>query len=190
MRALRRVVNGIALLVTGGLGVTFILGGVGVLSFGSISPYFDRSPGTIFLIILGAFLLLNAIRFLVDAADERIRSGSFARQTEGGRVALTAFAIRELVSGILRDELGLERFHVRLAHRGDGIGITVRVTLSPSQRVTSISERIQSVLARQVSERTGVAVNDVSILVRSIRSQGNSRTQQREEIIHAPDSER
>ena len=41
---------------------------------------------------------------------------------------------------------------------------TVRVTLAPTQRVTSISERIQSVLARQVPERTGIEVSDVSIL--------------------------
>jgi len=189
MRAIRRVANGIALLVTGGLGVTFILGGAGVLSFGSISPYFDRSPGTVFLILLGAVMLLIAAQFLVVAADERVQSTAFARQAEGGRVALTAHAIRELVSGILRDELGLERFHVRLSHRGEGVSITVRVTLSPSQRVTSVSERIQSVLARQIPDRTGVSVSDVSILVRSIRSQGTTR-KAREEIIHAPDSER
>ena len=189
MRAIRRVVNPVSLVVIGGLGVTFILGGAGVLSFGSISPYLDRSPGTIFLIILGAFLLLNATQFLVAAADERIRAGAFARQADGGQVALTASAIRELVSGILEDELGLDRFRVRLSHRGDGVGIAVRVTLSPNQRVTAVSERIQNVLAQRIPDRTGVAVNDVSILVRSIRSQGNKPTT-REEIIHAPDTER
>lgn len=189
MRAFRGVAHAVAFVVTGGLGVTFILGGAGVLSFTSISPYFDHAPGTIFMIILGAVLLLVATQFLVAGADERIRSGAFARQAEGGRVALTAFAIRELISGILHDELGLERYHVRLAHRGEGVAITVQVTLSPSQRVTSVSERIQSVLARQIPERTGVAVSDVSILVRSIRSTGNARTK-REEIIHARDAER
>jgi len=192
MRAFRGVANLVALIVTGGLGVAFIVGGVGgarFLSFSSITPYFDRVPGTIFLIAVGAILILIAVRFLIAAADERVRAGVFARKADGGHVAVTGFAVRELVSGILRDEIGLDRFHVALQHRGGGVAITVRVTLTPDQRVTSVSERIQSVLARQVPERTGVEVSEVSILVRGIRTFGRSRAA-REEIIHARDVER
>jgi len=189
MRVIRGVANLLALAVTGGLGVTFIIAGLGGLSFASITPYFDRAPGTIFLILVGVALVLVALRFVVATADERVRAGTFARDAEGGRVALTGFAVREFISGILQDEIGLERFHVSLHHRGGGVAITVRVTLSPTQRVTSISERIQTVLARQVPERTGIDVTDVSILVRGIRPLGRSRIS-REEIIHAPDLDR
>jgi len=192
MRVFRGVANVVALIVTGGLGVTFIVAGVGasgLLSFASVTPYLDRVPGTIFLIVVGAVLVLIAVRFLIAAGDERVRAGIFAREADGGRVALTGFAVREFISGILRDEIGLDRFHVGLEHRRGGVAITVRVTLSPDQRVTSVSERIQSVLARLVPERTGVEVSEVSILVRGIRTLGRGRTP-REEIIHAPDVER
>jgi uncharacterized alkaline shock family protein YloU len=189
MRVIRGVANVIALVVSGGLGVTFVIAGAGGISFASITPYLDRVPGAIFLILVGAVLILVALRFVIAAADERVRAGVFARDAEGGRVALTGFAVREFISGILQDEIGLERFHVALQHRRGGVAITVRVTLSPSQRVTAISERIQSVLARQVPERTGIDVSDVSILVRGIRPLGRSRIA-REEIIHAPDIDR
>jgi len=192
MRVFRGVANFIALVVTGGLGVTFIVAGIGrsqTLSFASVAPYFDRSPGTAFLIVVGAILILIAVRFLIAGADERVRAGVFSREADKGRVALTGFAVKEFISGILRDEIGLDRFHIALQHRGGGVAITVRVTLSPEQRVTAVSERIQSVLARQVPERTGVEVTDVSILVRGIRPLGRHRVA-REEIIHAPDLER
>jgi len=189
MRVIRGIANVVALVVTGGLGVTFIVAGLGGLSFASITPYLDRTPGTIFLILVGVVMILVALRFVVASADERVRAGIFSRDADGGRVALTSYAVREFISGILRDEIGLDRFHVGLQHRRGGVAITVRVTLSPTQRVTSISERIQSVLARQVPERTGIDVSDVSILVRGIRPLGRSRVP-REEIIHAPDLDR
>jgi uncharacterized alkaline shock family protein YloU len=189
MRVFRGVANLVALAVTGGLGVTLIIAGAGGISLGSVTPYLDQVPGTIFTILVGVVLVLIALRFVIAAADERVRAGVFARDAEGGRVALTSYAVREFISGILRDEMGLDRFHVGLQHRRGGVAITVRVTLSPSQRVTSISERIQSVLARQVPERTGIDVSDVAILVRGIRSTGRNRGP-REEIIHAPDIDR
>lgn len=189
MRVFRGVANLVALLVTGGLGVTFILGGAGMLSFSSITPYLDRVPGTIFLILVGVALLFAGISFLMASAEELFRAGVFARESEGGRIALTSFAVKEYVSGVLRDEIGLDHFRVQLKRCGDGVAITVRITLSPDQRVTEVGGRIQSVLAREVPGRTGVGVSDVSILVRGIRSLGKPRPE-REEIIRAPDVER
>jgi uncharacterized alkaline shock family protein YloU len=191
MRIIRGLANLVALTVCGGLGATLIVAGAGRISLRSIAPYLDRSPGSVFEIVVGVILILVALRFVIATTDERIRASMFARNADGGRVALTSYAVRELISGILREEIGLDRFRVSLRHRGAGVAITVRVALTASQRVTSISERIQSVLARQVPERTGVEVTDVSILVHSIRSSGRGRGRgSREEIIHAPDYDR
>jgi len=175
MRVLRGVANLVALAVTSGLGITLIVAGAGVLSLASVSSYLDRMPGSVFVILVGASLILISVRFLVASADERIAAGLFAREGGGGRIALTSYAVREFISGILRDEVGLDQFRVHLEHRRDGVGITVRITLLHSQRVTEIGEQIQSVLAREVPERTGVDVSEVSILVRGIRPHGRGR---------------
>jgi uncharacterized alkaline shock family protein YloU len=175
MRILRGLAGLIALVVTGGVGVTLILGGAGVISFASITPYLDRVPGTIFLILIGVVLVLSAVRFLIASARERESTGVFSRESEGGEIALTSFAVREFIRGILRDELGLDQFRVGLERREDGVAITVKIALSHEQSVTEVGQRIQSVLAREVPGRTGVGVAGVSILVRGIRALGKSR---------------
>jgi len=176
MRVLRGVANVIALAITGGLGVTLIVGGAGGLSFSSLTPTLDRLPGSAFVIVVGVLLLLVAVFFLVASADARISGAVFAREGVGGRIALTSYAIREFISGILRDEVGLDRFRVILGHRNDGVVITVRLSLTHDQRVTDVGERVQTVLAREIPERTGVDVSEVSILVRGIRPLGRSQS--------------
>lgn len=175
MRILRGVARLVALVVTGGVGVSFIVGGSGVISFASITPYLDRFPGTIFLILVGAVLILSAVRVLIPGADEQGGVGVFSRESEGGEIALTSFAVREFIRGILRDEVGLDQFRVGLERREDGVAITVKITLSHDQSVTDVGQRIQTVLAREVPARTGVGVAGVSILVRGIRALGKNR---------------
>lgn len=175
MRILRGVASFIAVVFTGGVGVTLIVGGAGVISFASITPYLDRVPGTIFLILVGVALILSAIRFLIACADEQMGARVFSRESEGGEIALTSFAVREFIRGILRDEVGLDQFRVDLERREDGVAITVKITLSHDQSVTDVGQRIQTVLAREVPERTGVGVAGVSILVKGIRALGKGR---------------
>jgi uncharacterized alkaline shock family protein YloU len=169
MRSVRVVAHLVALAVTGGLGVTFIIGGAGGISFSSVWEFLGDAPGTILLIVVGVLLLAVAVRFLLAIADERLAAALFSRQGDFGRIELTPYAVREFISGVLRQELGIDRFRVQLDHRGGGVAITVRTTLSPDQRVTEVGERIQRELARHVPERTGVDVHEVSVVVRSIR---------------------
>jgi hypothetical protein len=175
MRILRGVASLIAAVFTGGVGVTFIVAGAGGISFASITPYLDRVPGTIFLILVGVVLILSAIRLLIASVDERTGSGVFSRESEGGQIALTSFAVGEFIRGILRDEVGLDQFRVGLERREDGVAITVKITLSHDQSVTDVGQRIQTVLAREVPARTGVGVASVSILVKGIRALGRGR---------------
>jgi len=61
-------------------------------------------------------------------------------------------------------------FRISLSHDVDGVGIFVRTTLSPTQKVTEVGERIQRELGTHVVERTGVEVSDVVVHVHSIRA--------------------
>jgi len=169
MRNLRFLGNFISLLVTAGLGVFMIVVGASGGAFPGLSPLIGRAGGEAVTILIGALLVMAGTRFLIAIADERLNSSLFVREGEWGRIEVSPFAIREFISGILRDEIGVERFRIRLHHRGDGVGIAVRMTLSPDQRVTEVSESIQRELIRHVAERTGVEVREVSVLVRSIK---------------------
>jgi len=46
----------------------------------------------------------------------------------------------------------------------------VHTTLTPQQRVTDVGLQIQRELVRHVTDRTGVDVQEVRVLVRSIRA--------------------
>jgi len=169
MRRLRVLANAGAFLLNAGLGVTLILGGVGVLSFGSLTGYLDRMPGTIFLILVGALFLLVAVRFVLALLEERANAVLFSQQGEWGRIELSPHAVKEFISDILRSNVGIDGFRIGLKHKGEGVGIVVHTTLSPEQRVTDIGLRIQRELVQHVTDRTGVDVQEVSVLVRNIR---------------------
>jgi uncharacterized alkaline shock family protein YloU len=116
--------------------------------------------------------VLISVYFLIALADERLDASLFHHEGDWGRVDLAPEAIKELIGGILRKDIGLDRFRVQLRHHVKGVGITVRTMLSPEQRVTEVGERIQRELARHVEDRTGVVVGEVVVLVRGIRPSG------------------
>jgi uncharacterized alkaline shock family protein YloU len=164
------VLHYLAFLGSLGLGVTLVLTGAGVLSEGSVVAAFSDAGWTVLLILLGVCSLSIALHFLLVLADDRLNAVLYSRAGEWGRVEVSPMAVREFVSGILRDEIGIDRFRVFLRRRENGVAIRVRTTLAPDQRVTDVGERIQRELTRHVPDRTSVEVREVTVLVRSIRA--------------------
>lgn len=164
-----------ALLLTAGLGISLILAGSGVLSLASIWEWLDSVAGSVLVIIVGAALVLVGVYFLIALGDERVHGALFRSEGDWGRVDLSPVAIREFISGILKRQIGIDRFRIILRHEGHGVGITIRTTLTPDQRATDIAERIQRELAYHVADRTGVTVTDVTVFVRGIRTESGAQ---------------
>lgn len=176
------VLHYLAFLFTLGLGVTTILTGAGVLSVGSVSAALSDAGWTIFLVLLGVGVLLIALHFLLVLAVDRRNAVLYSRAGEWGRVEVSPTAVREFISGILRKEIGIDRFRVFLRRRENGVAIRVRTVLTPDQRVTDAGERIQRELTQQVADRTGVEVREVTVFVRSIRAREVEREQEEDMI--------
>ncbi len=172
------ILHYLAFLFTLGLGVTTVLTGAGVLSVGSVSPVFSDAGWTIFLILLGVGTLLIALHFLLVLADDRLNEVLYSSAGEWGRVEVSPTAVREFISGILRKDIGIDRFRVFLRREENGVAIRVRTALTPDQRVTDVGERIQRELTRHVADRTGVEVREVTVFVRSIRARDGEATAQ------------
>lgn len=185
MRQLRVLGLSAAMILTAGVGVGLILSGAGVLSLASVWDVLDTVAGSILVILVGVALLLVAVHFLIQLADERLNAALFHHEGEWGRIDLAPIAIKEFIAGILRKDIGLDRFRISLRHRVDGVGITVRTMLSPDQRVTEVGERIQRELAKHVADQTGVEVSDVTVLVRGIRASESGIKETRNDEIHA-----
>ena len=170
------VLHYLAFLFAFGLGVTTILTGAGVLSVGSVAAAFSDAGWTILLVLLGVGTLLIALHFVLVLADDRRNQVLYSRAGELGRVEVSPTAVREFINGILRKEIGIDRFRVLLRRREDGVAIRVRTALTPDQRVTDAGERIQRELTRHVADRTGVEVREVTVFVRSIRARDTEGT--------------
>jgi len=170
------VLHYLAFVFTLGLGVTMILTGVGVLTTDAVEATFGGTGWTIFLILLGVVVLLIALHYLLVLAEDRLNEVLYSRAGEWGRVEVSPTAVREFISGILRRDIGIDRFRVFLRRQENGVAIRVRTALTPDQRVTDVGERIQRELTQHVADRTGVEVREVTVFVRSIRAREGDAT--------------
>ncbi len=159
----------LAALFTLGLGTLALLVGAGIPSLSDVTRFLSSPSGEALLFALGSVLILLGGYFTVLVLHGRTARARFTQEGAGGRIELSPFALREFVSGILRQEIGIERFGVRLQHREEGIAIRIQTALSPDQQVAEVAHRIQETLTRRIAERTGVTVQEVSVLVNSIR---------------------
>ena len=171
----------VAALLTGGLGVCSILAGTGILSVVAAKRFLESEIGTALFFLFGALLLLVGLHFVLLITRRRSVAARFSQQGEWGKIELSASALKEFVSGILREEIGIDRFRVRLQHLEDGIAILVQTALSLQEKVSEVGREIQETLARRVVERTGVEVREVSVLVGSIRPRREVRKGDKEE---------
>jgi uncharacterized alkaline shock family protein YloU len=169
------LLSALAFLLVGGLGILSILSGTSAFSLATILRFFESSGGEALLILFGTLLLAVALYFISEMVRNRAAAARFSQEGEWGRIELSPYALREFISGILRCEIGIERFHVRLQHMEGGIAIAVRTALSPDEKVAEIGRRIQETLAGRVAERTGVEVKRVSVLVGSIRAHSGAQ---------------
>jgi len=183
MRLVTFLLLGVAALIAAGLGVLSILLGTGTFAWGDVQEFATTPPGEVVLFALGGVLVLVSLHFFLGAWRNRALGLRFSQEGEWGRIELSGHALREFVSGILRDEVRIERFRVRMRHVQGGIAIAVEIGLSPQEKVGEVGRRIQGTLARRVVERTGVEVKQVTVLVETIRSRGE--TQEREEDTNA-----
>ncbi len=178
-----------ATLFTLGLGVVAILLGAGVIAFAVPSPFFVSATGIGILFFVGAVLLVIAIHFVLLAYRRQVAAARFSQEGEWGRIELSPYALREFISGILREEVGIDRFRVRLRHQEEGIAIRIQTALSPQEQVAAVGRRIQETLSQRVVERTGVEVQEVSVLVDSIRAREEEPVKrEKEDTIDGDDS--
>lgn len=170
MRVIVFLLHVAAALLAAGLGVLCILQGLETFPWSDIDGLLTSYWGEVLLFALGAVLLLVSLHFVLGAVRNRGRGLRFTQEGEWGRIELSGHALREFVTGILRDEVGIERFRVRIRRVQGGIAISVETALSPQERVSEVGRRIQTTLARRVVERTGVDVREIVVLVENIRS--------------------
>ncbi|GAB4306939.1 MAG: hypothetical protein Kow0097_06810 [Candidatus Bipolaricaulota bacterium] len=82
-----------------------------------------------------------------------------------GMVLITPQTVREMAGVLLREELGLHRFRVRVRPKEEGLALHVSLHLPLGEEIPALADRLQSLLAQEISGKTGLDVPEVQIAV-------------------------
>lgn len=82
-----------------------------------------------------------------------------------GLVLITPQTVAQLVQGLLAQEFEETPFRIRLRSRGEGLMIRVFLRLPEEASIPDLAERLQELLTSEVSQRTGIKVQEVEVVV-------------------------
>jgi uncharacterized alkaline shock family protein YloU len=134
----------------------------------------EHPPGVPLLAFVGGSLLLITGHFIRLVVEERSGAVDLLRDGTWGQIALSPVALRQFIGDLLRREIGLERFRVRLRRGDQGVVIEIITALPATMAVSEIGEHMQRLVAERVTQQVGVDVERVTITVRSMRASGSA----------------
>jgi hypothetical protein len=82
-----------------------------------------------------------------------------------GLVLITPQTVTQLAQALLAQELEETPFRIRLRSRRDGLSIRVFLRLPEEARIPELAEHLQELLTAEVSQRTGLKVHEVEVVV-------------------------
>jgi len=157
---------------------------VGTMGFNDLERMSARLWGTGVIYAFAAAFLLTGLYFLVLILRAHIQRGRLVKEGPGGQIQISPWAIKDLVREILKQEVGLPRFRVRLARAPEGLKIRVSADLGGTQSVVQVGEKIQRLLKERVEERIGVGVAEVEVFTRAIGVVRQAQAEPPEEVEH------
>jgi uncharacterized alkaline shock family protein YloU len=80
-------------------------------------------------------------------------------------VLITPQTVTQLAQTLLAQELEETPFRIRLRSRRDGLSIRVFLRLPEEARIPELAEHLQELLTAEVSQRTGLKVHEVEVVV-------------------------
>lgn len=134
------------------------------------------SPLVQAVLVLWALTLVGAAVVFIRIAFSRLTvQRALRRQGPKGMILITAATVQEMAGLLLREELGLHRFRVQIRPQGEGLALQVTLRLPPGEEVPALAERLQSLLAQEVSAKTGLEVPEVRMVVEGTARPSRSR---------------
>lgn len=130
--------------------------------------------GAVVLFVFGALALFSSVYFAVLILQAHSRRRRIERETPGGRIQISPFAIQDFISALLVRE-AIPKFKVYLEKVPDGIVVRLRATLPLGKNVLETAERIQELLRSEIEGRIGIRVKKVEVFAQSISLEASER---------------
>ena len=135
-----------------------------------ISLFYMERQNALILAGSGLLLLLISIKLLfagkTKKADVRPAS-ALMKQTELGGTYISLEAIDNMVQKHCRAVSRVKDVHTTLQSTETGITIGIRLCVLPDTDVVTLSSELQKSLKENVESLTGIAVNEIGVLVES-----------------------
>jgi len=134
---------------------------------GFISDYIVGARRDILLLVMGVYIIMGARLFWANLFKSRNHQ-AIVRESSLGQVRIALQAIESLVEKVVSGFNGIREIKARVITVPQGVGIKVKVTISPDTNIPKLSLEIQEQIKEQVLEVTGIEVHDVRIIVDKI----------------------
>jgi len=151
-------------------GVLTALGAAGVTSTAVLGNI--AIPELWIRVILGIFsasFLVGSFLCLALWAGKIERYRPLRLPGPRGLILITPQTVAQLVQGLLAQEFEETPFRIQLRSRDEGLFIRVFLHLPEEANIPDLAERLQELLTSEVSQRTGLKVQEVEVVVHGAR---------------------
>ena len=135
-----------------------------------ISLFYMETQNALILAGRGLLLLLISVKLLFAGKGKKadVRPASaLMKQTELGGTYISLEAIDSMVQKHCRAISRVKDVHTTLQSTETGVTIGIRLSVLPDTDVVTLSSELQKSLKENVESLTGIAVNEIGVLVES-----------------------
>lgn len=133
-----------------------------------IQAFLSGRAGTLLLYGIGALAGFVGLYFLRKLIVSYRIHRTFVHESDFGDIHISHYAVKELTSEILREDLALKSFRTKLTQSTDGISIEVNAKVGSKADIGELGEKVQEVLREKIHERTGLEVGRVDFYTRGV----------------------
>lgn len=133
-----------------------------------IQAFLSGRAGTLLLYGIGALAGFTGLYFFRKLIVSYRIHRTFVHESDFGDIHISHYAVKELTSEILRQDLSLNSFRTKLTQSTDGISIEVNAKVGSKADIGELGEKVQKVLREKIHERTGLDVGRVDFYTRGV----------------------
>ena len=124
----------------------------------------------IIMFVISLLLFISSFSFLISGIKSGKDKKAVSKHTNIGEIKISVNSIENIALNASKKINGVRDTRANVTKLGESVSVTIRVIVMPDVNIPTLSEDIQARVKRSVEESSGVAVNDVKVVVDSIYS--------------------
>ena len=138
----------------------------------------NRTTSLIFFLVALLLFILSLV-FIVSMIRIRKTGRSIVRKTELGETLISLAAIENIGQATVKKIPSVRESHTSCHRIGDSdkVAMTLRVVVLSDASMPALSEEIQHKVKKAVEDTTGIAVQDIRVLIDNIHSVMKARVE-------------